>query len=92
MAFTTVYSFNLKKDAGLVAEKQWVADVLRLPSTVASGETAPTITTGPLGATGKATANYTHGDATSAGFASPLDALQKGLVLAENDRALNGDS
>lgn len=90
MAFTTQYSFNIKKDAGLAAEKQWVVDIVRLPSTVASGGTAGTDTTGPLGAGGIATANYVHGDATNTGFATPLDAIQRAITFILDDRSLNG--
>lgn len=92
MAFTTPYSFNIKKDASLAAEKQWVVSVFRLPSTIASGPTAPgTDTTGPLGSSGTATAVYTHGDGTSTGYASPFDAVQRALLLLADDRMLNGD-
>lgn len=93
MAFTTVYAFNIQKDASLVAEKQWKVTVLRLPSSSASGPTAPgTVTTGPLGSTGSAAATYNHGDGTAAGYASPLDAVTQALAYLEDDRALNGDT
>lgn len=90
MAFTVEYSYNIKYDATLAAEKRWVVDVLRLPSTVASGETAPGITTGPLSTTGKATANITHGDGTSTGFATHFDAIQRANDFLNNDFVLNG--
>src|SRR5215471_16159578 len=54
MAFTTKYSFNIKQDTSLAAEKQWVVDVLRLPSTVAATPTAPSNTKGPVGSSGSA--------------------------------------
>ena len=92
MAFTTVWGVNLQKDSGLAADKQWKAVIFRLPSTAASGATAPSDTTGPLGATGTASATYTHGDGTATGYASPVDAFQRALVYIENDRKLNGDS
>lgn len=90
MSFTTEYSQNVKYDASLAAEKRWVVDVLRLPSTVASGETAPGITTGPLGASGKATANIVHGDGTNTGFATMEDAMERAWILMRNDFVLNG--
>jgi len=89
MSFTVEYSINLKKDASLAAEKQWVADVYFQPSTAASGPTAPSNTTGPLGSGGSASATYNHGDGTAAGFADPLEALQKAVLFVENDRSLN---
>lgn len=93
MSFTTVYGINLDKDAGLAAEKMWRSIVFRLPAQVSATPTAPgTDTTGPLGTTGTATAGYPHGDGTVTGFASPLEAFQKALVLIENDRKLNGDT
>lgn len=93
MAFTTVWGINLDKDNSLVAEKKWRALVFRLPAQVSATPTAPgTDTTGPLGTTGTATAGYTHGDGTVTGFASPLEAYQKALVMIENDRNLNGDT
>lgn len=87
MASVNQYSINLAFDSALVAEKQWTATVMYKP-TAASSPTAPSVTTGPLGATGSAAATYNHGDGTLTGFASPLDAIQKALVLIENDRSV----
>ena len=33
----------------------------------------------------------TAGDGTVTGYSSPLDAVQRALLMVENDRALNGD-
>jgi hypothetical protein len=82
MAFSTQYGINLQVDGTQPPEKQWQAVVLYKPTT----PTVPTVTTGPLGATGTATAQYSHGDGTVTGFASPLDAFQRALILIENDR------
>jgi len=90
MVFKTKYSFNIKQDTSLAAEKQWVVDVLRLPSTVAATPTAPSNTKGPMGSSGSASAMYTHGDGTSTGYASMLDAIQRALLFAKNDLSLNG--
>jgi len=92
MAFTTVYSYNIKKDATLAAEKQWVVDVLRLPTTVAATGNVGAITTGPLSTGGSATANRKHGDGTAAGFATIEDALEKAFTYMRNDMVLNGVS
>lgn len=98
MAFTTSYVLNVKKDASLAAEKQWMVDVSYAPtaasvasSLLSTTPTVPGITTGPLGATGSVSAGYQHGDTTgtATGFASPLDAVQRALLVLENDRALN---
>lgn len=90
MAFSSKYTFNIQQDNTLAAEKQWKVTVMYAPSTPPSGPTAPGITTGPLGATGSADALYTHGDGTSAGYANPIDAVQRALVYMENDASLNG--
>ncbi len=90
MAFTVVYGLNVKKDATLAAEKMWVVDVLRLPTTPAATGNVGAITTGPLSTGGSATANQKHGDGTSAGFATIEDALQKARDFMRNDMVLNG--
>lgn len=92
MSFSSEWTFNIQKDGTLAAEKAWKVTVMRAPSTPPSGPTAPSITTGPLGSSGQADAVYTHGDGTTTGFASPLDAVQRALLYLENDRALNGDN
>lgn len=92
MSFTTVYGLNVKLDAGLAAEKRWKTEIIRLPTTAAATGNVGAVTTGPLGTGGSADAMYFHGDGTSTGYASPLDAVQRALVFLENDRALNGDS
>lgn len=89
MAATTEYAINLNFDNSLAAEKKWVAVVFFQPSQVAATPTAPTITTGPLGSSGTASATYSHGDGTATGFADPLEALQRAILYIENDRALN---
>jgi hypothetical protein len=88
MAFSSQYTFNIQKDGSLVAEKQWKVTVMKAPSTVPATPTAPSNTTGPLGSSGQADATYTHGDGTSTGFSSPLDAVQKALILVEADLSL----
>ena len=62
--------------------------ILYKPTTSAATPTVPTVTAGPLGATGTATAQYSHGDGMVTGFASPLDAIQRALILIENDRSV----
>jgi hypothetical protein len=87
MAAVNQYSINLSFDSALVPEKQWTATVMYKP-TAASTPTVPSVTTGPLGSSGTAAATYTHGDGTATGFADPLEAIQKALILIENDRSV----
>jgi hypothetical protein len=92
MAFTTEYAFNVKYDGTLVPEKRWVVDVFYRPSTSAATPTAPGVTTGPLGASGTATANRKHNDGTAAGHVDPLTAIQHAVNFLEGNRAIgNGN-
>ena len=87
MAVVHYYGLDVQFDNSQPIDSQWSAVVMYKPGTVCATPTAPSVTTGPLGSSGQATATHVSGAGTQVGWPSVAAAIQAAVQLAANDKA-----